>query len=220
MEHSFWLKRWQDADTGFHRTNAHPYLVDYWPELALAEGSRIFVPLCGKSSDMVWLAEQGHHVIGAELSPIAIDDFFAGLSLSPTVKNTPQFVSKSAGPYCLWQGDALALTRHDIGEIAAVYDRAALVALPSNMRNAYADVLADLLPAGAYLFLINLSYDPSEMDGPPFSISDGDIETLFAQNFEITCRIRNSDALIESQNLKERGLTSLTESLYLLKRRG
>ena len=218
MEHSFWLKRWQDAETGFHRAEAHPMLKAHWSELSLAKESLVFVPLCGKSSDMIWLAEQGHQVVGADLSSIAIDSFFDGLSLTPRVQTSSGLVLKSAGPFSLWQGDVLELTRRDVGAITAVYDRAALVALPPEMRAHYVNLLTHLMPVGSQLFLVSLHYDPNEMDGPPFSISDETIEQLFAENFEIMCRDRKSDALDESQNLKKRGLTSLTESLYILTR--
>jgi len=219
MEHSFWLKRWQDADTGFHRANVHPMLEAHWAEMKHAKGSLVFVPLCGRSSDMVWLAEQGHNVVGAELSSLAIDSFFDGLNLTPTVQDNTGLTLKTAGPFKLWEGDVLELTRSDVGAIAAVYDRAALVALPPDIQTSYAKLLTQLMPAGSQIFLISLCYDQKEMNGPPFSISEEKIERLFAKHFEITCRTTNSDALDDSQNLKQRGLTTLTESLYILTRR-
>lgn len=194
-------------------------LKAHWSELELTNGSHVFVPLCGKSSDMIWLAEQGHHVVGAELSSVAIDSFFDGLNLTPNVKYNNGLTLKSADRFSLWESDVLKLTRRDIGKIAAVYDRAALVALPPDMQAQYANLLTHLMPAGSQLFLISLDYDPKEIKGPPFAISDDKITKLFSQHFEITCRTINSAALDESQNLKERGLTALTESLYVLTRR-
>jgi len=219
MDHSFWLKRWKNADTGFHRADAHPMLKAHWSELKLQKGSQVFVPLCGKSSDMTWLAGQGHEVIGAELSAIAIDTFFDGLNLSPKVQTEGDLTQKSAGPFSLWEGDVLNLTPSHVGTLSAVYDRAALVALPPPMQTQYALLLAQLMPAGSKLFLISLCYDQKEIDGPPFSISTDTIERLFSQHFDIACRTSNSDALDESENLKKRGLSSLTESLYILTRR-
>lgn len=219
MDHAFWLKRWQNAETGFHRSEAHAFLTSYWSELALPKASRVFVPLCGKSSDMIWLAKQGHHVVGAELSPVAVDGFFEDLSLTSNKQTQGGLVSKTAGPYELWQGDVFELTRQDVGNIAAIYDRAALVALPSDLQVQYANLLTDLLPVGGHIFLVSLSYSPSEMKGPPFSISTAVVEKLFSAHYDIVCRTRNSDALNDSQNLKQRGLTALTEILYLLTRR-
>ncbi len=219
MDQNFWLKRWEDAETGFHRAKPHPLLAAHWSELNLAKESQVFVPLCGKSSDMIWLAERGHKVVGAELSPIAVDGFFADLDLTPKVENNTGLELKTAGPYRIWQSDVLELTRCDVGEIDSIYDRAALVALPPDMQANYAHLLTHLLSVGGQLFLVSLSYDQNEMKGPPFSISNETIQRLFAKHFEIVHRTTNSDALGESQNLKERGLTALTESLYILTRR-
>lgn len=219
MDQNFWLKRWKDAETGFHRGKPHPMLVKHWPRLALAKGCPVFVPLCGKSTDMIWLAERGHPVIGAELSAIAIDGFFDGLNLTASSEHTKKMEVKSAGDYRIFQGDILALTPQDVGDIGAIYDRAALVALPPEMQGDYVDVLTRLLAPGGQVFLVNLTYDQMEMNGPPFSISAATVAQLFSNAFDIECREKNDNALVESQNLKERGLTSLTESLDIMTRR-
>ena len=169
---------------------------------------------------MVWLAEQGHHVVGSELSPIAIDDFFAGQSLTPNLENHRTLIEKRAGPYQLFQGDIFELTRQTIGDISAVYDRAAIVALPPDIQQRYAELLTALTPPNAYLFVISLSYDQSEIDGPPFSTPEDVVTQLFAANFDVVRIEHNHDALEGSKNLEQRGLTQLTESLYVLKRRG
>lgn len=220
MDATFWQNRWKNSDTGFHRSEAHPLLTQHWPGLRLTKGSTVFVPLCGKSFDMVWLAEQGHQVAGSELSAIAIDDFFAGQNLEPVNRSQGALIEKSAGPYRLWQGDVFELTRQDVGDIQAVYDRAAIVALPPDSQRRYAKLLAALMPPSAHLFLISLSYDQSEMDGPPFSTPANTITQLFSTEFDIVHAEHNDNALAGSKNLEQRGLTQLTESLYVLKRRG
>lgn len=219
MDHAFWIDRWQKADTGFHRANPHRLLTTYWPQMALAPASGVFVPLCGKSSDMTWLAAQGHKVIGSELSPIAVDAFFKDQGLTPQVEPHGALVHKSADAYHLWQGDILQLTPAHVGTIAAVYDRAALVALPTEMQWRYTALLATLMPAGGKLFLISLSYDQGEMDGPPFSMPAETIRSLFADKFDIDHVNTNPEALEESGNLKKRGLSKLTETLQILTRR-
>ena len=76
MDTDFWLERWQNNQTGFHQDEINSYLTRYWSGLGLTQGSRVLVPLCGKSLDMLWLAEQGHSVVGIELSRLAIEAFF------------------------------------------------------------------------------------------------------------------------------------------------
>ncbi|MCL4160804.1 UNVERIFIED_CONTAM: hypothetical protein GTU68_061051, partial [Idotea baltica] len=132
-----WLERWQQSQIGFHQAETEPLLPNHWPELRLAANSTVFVPLCGKSIDMVWLAGQGHSVIGNELSQIAIDGFFAGQNLAPEVRTESGFTIKSAGPYELWCGDFFEMPATATRNVSAVYDRAALIALPPAMRKQY-----------------------------------------------------------------------------------
>lgn len=134
MDPTFWRERWQKKEIGFHQPAYHTLLLKHWPQLQLAPGSRVFVPLCGKSLDMVWLAEQGHRVVGAELSELAVDEFFAERGLAPTVRTVGNFTVKAAGPYELWCGDIFELPREAVADVAGVYDRAALIALPPDLQ--------------------------------------------------------------------------------------
>lgn len=219
MDQKFWLNRWKKADTGFHRETAQPFLRAYWQKLALDPAARVFVPLCGKSSDMVWLAHQGHHVVGAELSPIAIDAFFSNVDLVPDVTEHGALTLKSAGPYTIWQGDIFDISPQAIAPIDVIYDRAAVVALPGDIQNQYARFLGRCAPPGSKVFLISLSYDQQEMEGPPFSTPQTRVTQLFADEFTIEEIAHNPDALEDSENLKTRGLTHLTETLYILTRK-
>src|SRR3546814_8142059 len=83
MDPDFWQQRWRDNRIGFHRDGVLPLLEKHWPSLGLATGSRVFVPLCGKSLDMAWLAARGHRVLGVELSPLAVGQFFDENGLAP-----------------------------------------------------------------------------------------------------------------------------------------
>ena len=147
-----------------------PALAKHWPALDVPEGARVLVPLCGKSLDMIWLAGQGHTVIGSELSELAVDAFLKENALAPDVRDANGFIVKSAGPFALWCGDFFALDAHDVNA-AAAYDRAALVAMPPHMQPRYAAKMAELLPTGAKVLLIGLDYDPAQMQGPPFNTS-------------------------------------------------
>lgn len=218
MDHSFWNERWQKGETGFHRARPHDQLVRFWPTLGLPAGSTVFVPLCGKSLDMVWLAEAGHRVIGAELSELAVDSFFAERGLAPEVEEVPDFKVKRAGPYEIWCGDIFALPANAVAGAAAVYDRAALVAFPPAMQPRYADKLTELTPAGTPILLVGLDYEQARMSGPPFATSLQSVVSLFGPKHDIAV-LEARDGIEMSPNLRDRGLDHLVESLYLLRRK-
>jgi thiopurine S-methyltransferase len=216
MDTTFWRERWQKQDIGFHQPAIHDLLQKHWPRLQLKAGASVFVPLCGKSLDMVWLGEEGHRVIGAELSEIAVDDFFTERGLKPEVRNVGNLIVKSAGPYELWCGDIFEMPSAAVAAVAGVYDRAALVAFPAELRERYAEKLEELLPATAPILLITLDYEAEKMSGPPFSVSRQETDRLFADRYrvsELECR----DALALNPRFRQRGLTALEECALLLR---
>ena len=218
MDHQFWHERWSRHDIGFHQKQVHDLLIRHWPAFKLAAGSSVFVPLCGKSLDMAWLAAAGHHIIGSELSELAIDAFMSGQALDPAVSYTGKFQVKRAGSYELWLGDHFAIPPQATARISAVYDRAALVAMPRTMQLQYAAKLAELTPAGVPVLLISLDYDPSGMTGPPFPISNRHVVSLFGPDFRIEL-LESRDGLEASPNLRTRGLSRLSETVFKLVRR-
>lgn len=217
MDSSFWLERWQKSEIGFHSKDVQPALEKHWPALNVAKGARVLVPLCGKSLDMVWLAEQGYTVVGAELSALAVDAFFEERGLTPTVRNLDGFTVKSAGPYELWCGDFFALKREQV-DAAAAYDRAALVAMPPAMQPKYAAKLAELMAFQSQILLIGLDYNTSEMQGPPFAIRRISVQTLFEDDFNVTL-LEARDGMTKSEHLAKKGVTRLEEAAYLMRRR-
>ncbi len=149
MDPKFWHERWEKQDTGFHQPTVHDLLQTHWAELEVGRGTSVFVPLCGKSLDMAWLAEQGHRVIGAELSELAVDEFFAGRGLEVATRTVGRFTVKSAGPYEIWCGDIFYLPHEAVEGVAAIYDRASLIAFPASMQQRYADTLQRAHAGGA-----------------------------------------------------------------------
>ena len=137
MQREFWLGRWEEGQIGWHQPAAHRALPAFWPDLGIPPGGRVFVPLCGKSLDMVWLRERGHAVAGIDLSAVAARAFFDERGLTPQVASIGELERWTAGGYEYWVGDLFAMTERDLGPVAAVYDRAALVALPPDMRARY-----------------------------------------------------------------------------------
>jgi len=218
MDPSFWLERWQKNEIGFHAPKVQPALAKHWPALNAAKGATVFVPLAGKSLDMAWLASQGHRVIGAELSELAVDQFFTENGLVPALRTVRSFKVKSADGIEIWCGDFFALSRDDLPALDAAYDRAALVAMPPELQPRYAAKMAELMPAGTPTLLIGLDYDPQEMQGPPFNIAQSRVRELYEATFDITV-IEAKDGLAKSDHLAKRGVTWLEEASYLLRRK-
>jgi thiopurine S-methyltransferase len=218
MHQDFWHERWRTGQIGFHQSTVHPFLARWWPRLELPAGARVYVPLCGKSLDMVWLAEREHRIVGSELSEIAIRDFFADRGLDPARTDRGPFVDYAAGPYEIVAGDALALTPGILGHVDAAYDRAALVALPPDMRPAYAASLADLLPTGARSLLVAFEYPQEMKGGPPFSVEAAEILRLFAPAFAVE-QVERLDVLAENPKFAEIGIPALFETAFLMERR-
>lgn len=180
MQPEFWHQRWHDQAIGFHEPVPHALLVRHWRALALPAGARVFVPMCGKTLDIDRLLGHGHRVVGSELSPIAAEALFARLGLQPAITSSGSLQCWRAGAMELWVGDHFALAREQLGAVDAVYDRAALIAMPSELRGPYARQM-DVLAAGAPQLLITLDYDQSRLKGPPFSVPEEELRSLYPQ---------------------------------------
>jgi len=211
----FWIERWQKGEIGFHQASGNDLLPAHWPVLGSAPDSTILVPLCGKSLDMAWLAAQGHRVVGVELSPLAVDDFFREQGVEAETRTVGPFMVRTAGPITIWCGDIFDLPGEAVKDVAAVYDRAALVAFPSRLQTRYAKTLETLVPSAPVL-LISLSYPDGQIAGPPFSTPLMQVTELFGARYNIgICETR--DGLAQSPNLRERGVTALDEAVYVLR---
>lgn len=184
METQFWHDRWKNKEIGFHLNEANPLLVQNLAALNLADQSRIFVPLCGKTRDIAWFLSQGHKIIGAELSLLAIEDLFSELGVTPTKVTTQTHTHFSAPNIDIFVGDIFTLTPNDIGKIDTIYDRAALVALPEGMRSQYTKHLISLTKRAPQL-LICFEYDQTALNGPPFSIRKSEIHRQYKNAYTI-----------------------------------
>ncbi len=217
MEPKFWHERWRDNEIGFHQAETHALLKEYWSALNLAPSARVLVPLAGKSQDMTWLRQQDHSVTGVELSPLAIAQFFAEAGLEPESAPQGLFTASTADKITLLAGDIFDLTVADVADVTAVYDRAALIALPPEMRERYARHLAAILRPGTQILLIALHYTPGDSDGPPFSVSLEVVQRLFNASFSVA-PLQSRDRLSASETLRRRGVTRVDETAYNLTR--
>lgn len=210
MEPSFWHQRWEKNEIAFHESKANPILVKHFNQLSLAKGSRVFVPLCGKTLDISWLLSNGYRVAGAELSQIAIEQLFIELGLQPEISTVGEVEQWSANRLNIFVGDIFALSRKMLGPVDAIYDRAALVAFPEEMRNRYAVHLTEITGKAPQL-LVCYDYDQSLMQGPPFSIRNEEVHRHYADHYEVT--------LIASTEVPSglKGKCAATENVWLLR---
>ncbi|MCB0418581.1 MAG: thiopurine S-methyltransferase [Bdellovibrionaceae bacterium] len=211
MEPKFWIERWEEGSTAFHQKDFHEFLVKYWSKLGAQPGQRVLVPLCGKSLDLLWLRQAGLKVHGFELYEKAIEAFFDENTLpKPEPKKRGVFTDYVSGDLELSCGDFFEFA--EIEQYDFIYDRAALVALPKEMRRSYVDKLTAALKPGGKQLLISFDYDQSKMEGPPFSVSTKDIETLYSQRFSIKT--------IETRLAKEPKLAAVQskETVYILEK--
>ncbi len=189
MEHSFWHSKWQKNEIGFHEPEGNALLVKYAsflfgddsPSTSL---KRIFVPLCGKTRDIGWLLAQGCEVVGAELSEVAIIQLFEELGVEPTVATTSNGKIYAKDGLTIYVGDIFKLTSSDLGDVTGIYDRAALVALPSPLREQYAAHLMANTQCAPQL-IISFEYDQNEMAGPPFSVNEKTVDALYSVDYNI-----------------------------------
>jgi thiopurine S-methyltransferase len=156
---------------------------------------------------MRWLAQRGHHVLGVELSEAAVQEFFKEWEVQPKVDRQGSFQRYSAENIELLVGDFFALTVEDMQEVSGVYDRAALVALPPDMRGDYVNLLAKILPAKAQILLITFEYRLGAREGPPFSIPIDAVKGLFEGRCDIT--------LLDSQPFDLRGVAAIEHAFRL-----
>jgi len=210
VDAKFWHQRWESNSIAFHEGKANPLLVTYFKALALAKGSRVFVPLCGKTLDIAWLLSNGYRVTGAELSELAIKQLFSELGVQPEITDIGPVKHYSATDIDIFVGDIFDLTRDMLGPIDAVYDRAALVALPEAVRIRYAKHITDIT-GNAPQLIITFEYDQKMVEGPPFSVSSGEIIRHYKDNYEI------SSPVISEVKGGLRGTVPARENVWLLK---
>jgi thiopurine S-methyltransferase len=218
MQPEFWHERWRTGQIGFHQASADRNLIRHWPALRLARGSRVFVPLCGKSLDLLWLRDQGHHVVGIDLSAIALESFLMENGIPARRRAQGDFEIYETPEFKLYCGDYFALTAADLKDVAAVYDRAALIAWNPESRPRYVEHLAALAKPGTQILLITLEYPQAEMRGPPFSVMHEEVERLYSPHFA-RHEIDRQDTLANEPRFRSRGLKELFEVSYRLVRR-
>jgi thiopurine S-methyltransferase len=209
MQPDFWLSRWRDGRTGFHSDAVHSDLQDFADVFLGGGPHRVLVPLCGKSQDLRWLTGQGHEVVGIELSEVAAQEVMGD---APTSQRGG-FVQQVDGSLTFLRGDVFGATPELLGPFDRVWDRAALVALPPDLRQRYSRTVAALVRPGGALLQNAFTYDQTRMDGPPFSVPEAEVRAHYpGWDVEV---LRVDDKLLETK-FADRGLDAWVTSTYLL----
>ena len=217
MQPEFWQQRWAENQIGFHQATPTPLLLRHWPALGVAPGATVFVPLAGKSLDMAWFAAQGYRVLGVELSQRAVEQFFAEHGLQPETETTRYGTHYRAGGIELICGDAFTLDADVLADCAAVFDRAALIALPPELRRRYVGELYARLPHDCRGLLITLEYPQAERDGPPFSVPEDEVTALCTPHWEVE-RIDHRPIPADHPGFVN-GVSRLDTAVFTLRRR-
>lgn len=215
MQTEFWHEAWAKApEPGWQQKAYNRFLTRHWAATGAVPQETVFVPLCGRSLDMQWLREYGHHIVGIDLSVSALERFCEQQSIDAVCERDGELSVFRAPGWTLYAGDFFKLQSSHLSQVSRVFDRAALIAMPEDMREKYSAHLTAVLPGGVEMFLITISYDQEKMKGPPFSVPDAEVHRLY-RNFSASALESDSgpDAL---GNLRERGLDSLTETCFLL----
>jgi thiopurine S-methyltransferase len=217
MKPGFWHERWEKGEIGFHQHDFNRHMQEFIDHLGVQAGSQILVPLCGKSLDMLWLADHGYRVTGIEISELAARDFFVENGLDHEIIDCSGVPVYRGQNIDIWCADIFTVEKTDLPLIDAVYDRAALIALPPDMRLAYADHLTNLINPGIRSLLVTLDYPQQEMRGPPFSVTPAEVEQLFSAQYRIN-RLHSEDCLVNEPRFRKKGLTRLDEHVFILQK--
>lgn len=208
----YWHNRWDKEQTGWHRAIYNDLLLKHWPSINAPSGGQVIVPLCGKSLDMLWLAEQGYNVVGLEMVEQAVQAFFEENKLETVSNEIGKHIKYSSPPFTIFQGDLFDLEA-GVVQADAWYDRAAMVALPNSLRENYVKQICQQTKPGASGLLITFAYPQEQMDGPPFALHDEDVLRFFADGFEVECLEK-----IDLEDEKDRGLSNVTSTVFKITR--
>lgn len=218
MNKTYWLNRWETGNIRFNQPTPHRFLIKHYQSLGLHPHEQVFVPLCGKSIDMIWIMAQDQRVIGVEISPIAILDFLKENKLDAVEFKDGAFQVYQNASFTLYNGDLFNLTAKHLSEIKAVYDRGSLTAMPPNtLRSQYVDWVKNTIPENCKILLVVLEHGAPDVMEPPFSTTLEEVNLCFANQFSVTQLEREYIAEIPA-HWEARGVHDLYECAYLLQK--
>ena len=203
---NFWESRWIHGQTGWHNSDVNEHLKAHQRVLFQEDSPKIFVPLCGKSLDMMWLSQQGASIVGVDLVKNPLDQYFEEHCLTPNSQITQGIEGLSSGNQTLFHANIFDVTLDVIEPVDAIYDRAALVALSPELREAYVEHCFSLLKPGGTILLITYDSPVADDHGPPFPVRKGTVEKLFASAEECVQIDEVHTTKKDSERLQKRNL--------------
>ena len=212
-----WLQFWENNETNWHSDTITQELVEYFELFELEPEDKVFVPLCGKSLDMIYIANQGFSVVGVEISEFGIRQFFKENDLKYTFTKVDDFYLYSSENLEIYCGDFFSLTSKHLNNVKAVLDRKSLIALEPDLRQKYVKHLNDIISVGARILLVTLQYPQHQMSGPPFSVDKSEVESLFSMTFE-SRELRSFNDIENESKLERAGVDFINNAAYCLRK--
>ena len=217
MELSYWQSRWQKGNIGWHMDTVYPLLPQICNHLGINSDARVLVPLCGKSLDLLWLADHCDTVTGVDISQKALQHLMQQHHESFVKDTSHGFSIYRSDSLVLWEGDFTKLPPEQIPTQHLIYDKASIIALPAEKREHHAEKVIELSDPNTQIVIQTFEYNQSEMTGPPFSVDTQELKRLFGHRFKLKC-LHEQSKLKELQKFMRRGLSSyLTEKVFHLK---
>ena len=208
-----WESRWKEGRIGFHLPEVNSYLLRYSGVLLKQAPQSVFVPLCGKTLDLPWLAARTKKVVGVELIRKAVEDFYQENKITHLIHQAGKLQLYSNSSIDIFRGDFFDLNQEHVAPFKAIYDRASIVAINPPERVKYVNHLMSFLEPGGQILLITLEYDQKQMTGPPFSVTASEIEMLLAP-YGILELLETNDIL--DDRLRNKGLDLTLERVFQL----
>ena len=212
-----WISRWESNRIGWHAEQVNRHLIQYLDRFDLSTGESIFVPLCGKTNDMLYLLESNLKVIGVEMSSIAIEQFFSENHLDYVVSKADKFILYEGAGIKLYCGDFFDLKLKHLENVRAIYDRASLIALNEDLRQKYAKHLSDIIEFDARILLLTLFYPQHQKSGPPFAVSKEEVGQLFNGSFDIQ-ELHCIEDIENEPMFQNLGVDFVEKAVYLLQK--
>ena len=212
-----WLKFWENNETNWHGDRITQELVEYFELFELETRDKVFVPLCGKSLDMIYIMNQGFSVVGVEISEIGVRQFFSENNLAYKITKVDDFDLYSTENLEIYCGDFFALTSKHLNNVKSVFDRKSLIALEPEVRQKYVKHLNDIISLGARILLVTLQYPQYQMSGPPFSVDKSEVESLFSMTFE-SRELRSFNDIENGLKLERAGVDFINNAAYCLRK--
>jgi thiopurine S-methyltransferase len=212
-----WLKFWENNETNWHGDRITQELVEYFELFALETRDKVFVPLCGKSLDMIYIMNQGFSVVGVEISEIGVRQFFSENNLTYKITKVDDFDLYSSENLEIYCGDFFSLTSKHLNNVKAVLDSKSLIALEPDLRQKYAKHLNDIISLGVRILLVTLQYPQHQMSGPPFSVDESEVESLFSMAFE-SRKLKSFNDIENGSKLVRAGVDFINNAAYCLRK--